>query len=304
MTMLTLPQRERRQAWVLLAPMLLMMLLLTAWPLARTLWLSFTDAALVGDGVTPAWVGTDNFFYALTDPDFQAALGRTLYFTLVSVAFEGVIGVLVALLLNQKFHGRNVLRVLVILPWALPTIVNATMWRLNFNPDYGSINALLTQLGVIDHYRSWLGDPASALNAVMLADIWKNYPLITLLTLAALQSIPDDLYEAARLDGASAWRRFRAITLPAILAPLAVALVLRTIDAFKVFDIIYVMTRGGPMDSTKTLSFFVYQESFSYLRAGSGAAYAVLMTLLCGLLIALYMLMLSRQRRRSLADEA
>ncbi|CAI1499964.1 Inner membrane ABC transporter permease protein ycjO [Serratia quinivorans] len=289
---------------MLLAPMLLMMLLLTAWPLARTLWLSFTDAALVGDGVTPAWVGADNFFYALTDPDFQAALWRTLYFTVISVAFEGVIGVLVALLLNQKFHGRNVLRVLVILPWALPTIVNATMWRLNFNPDYGSINALLTQLGVIDHYRSWLGDPASALNAVMLADIWKNYPLITLLTLAALQSIPDDLYEAARLDGASAWRRFRAITLPAILAPLAVALVLRTIDAFKVFDIIYVMTRGGPMDSTKTLSFFVYQESFSYLRAGSGAAYAVLMTLLCGLLIALYMLMLFRQRRRSLADEA
>ncbi|CAI0869654.1 Inner membrane ABC transporter permease protein ycjO [Serratia proteamaculans] len=304
MSMLTLPQRERRQAWVLLAPMLLMMLLLTAWPLGRTLWLSFTDAALVGNDITPAWVGADNFIYALTDPDFQAALWRTLYFTLVSVAFEGVIGVLVALLLNQKFHGRNVLRVLVILPWALPTIVNATMWRLNFNPDYGSINALLTQLGVIDHYRSWLGDPASALNAVMLADIWKNYPLITLLTLAALQSIPDDLYEAARLDGASAWRRFRAITLPAILAPLAVALVLRTIDAFKVFDIIYVMTRGGPMDSTKTLSFFVYQESFSYLRAGSGAAYAVLMTLLCGLLIALYMLMLFRQRRRSLADEA
>lgn len=289
---------------MLLAPMLLMMLLLTAWPLARTLWLSFTDAALVGNDITPAWVGADNFIYALTDPDFQAALWRTLYFTLVSVAFEGLIGVLVALLLNQKFHGRNVLRVLVILPWALPTIVNATMWRLNFNPDYGSINALLTQLGVIDHYRSWLGDPASALNAVMLADIWKNYPLITLLTLAALQSIPDDLYEAARLDGASAWRRFRAITLPAILAPLAVALVLRTIDAFKVFDIIYVMTRGGPMDSTKTLSFFVYQESFSYLRAGSGAAYAVLMTLLCGLLIALYMLMLFRQRRRSLADEA
>ncbi|CAI0748737.1 Inner membrane ABC transporter permease protein ycjO [Serratia proteamaculans] len=304
MSMLTLPQRERRQAWVLLAPMLLMMLLLTAWPLGRTLWLSFTDAALVGNDITPAWVGADNFIYALTDPDFQAALWRTLYFTLVSVAFEGVIGVLVALLLNQKFHGRNVLRVLVILPWALPTIVNATMWRLNFNPDYGSINALLTQLGVIDHYRSWLGDPASALNAVMLADIWKNYPLITLLTLAALQSIPDDLYEAARLDGASAWRRFRAITLPAILAPLAVALVLRTIDAFKVFDIIYVMTRGGPMDSTKTLSFFVYQESFSYLRAGSGAAYAVLMTLLCGLLIALYMLMLFRQRRRSPADEA
>ncbi|MBF6637457.1 sugar ABC transporter permease [Rouxiella silvae] len=300
--MLSLPQRERRQAWVLLAPMLVMMFLLTAWPLVRTLWLSFTDAGLIGDGTSPAWVGSDNFIYALTDPDFRAALWRTLYFTFVSVIFEGIIGVLVALLLNQKFWGRSTLRVLVILPWALPTIVNATMWRLNFNPDYGSINALLTQLGIIDHYRSWLGSPDSAINAVMLADIWKNYPLVTLLTLAALQTIPEDLFEAARLDGASAWRRFRAITLPAIAAPLAVALILRTIDAFKVFDIIYVMTRGGPLDSTKTVSFFVYQESFSYLRAGSGAAYAVLMTLICALLIAVYMLMLLRQRKQGASE--
>jgi multiple sugar transport system permease protein len=301
--MLSLRQREQRQAWVLLAPMIIVMLLLTAWPLLRTIWLSFTDAALIGSGETPGWIGLENYVYALTDPDFQTSILRTLYFTVVSVAFEGVIGVLVALLLNQKFAGRNVLRVLVILPWALPTIVNAMMWRLNFNPDYGSINALLTQLGVIDGYRSWLGSPDSALNAVMFADIWKNYPLVTLLVLAALQSIPDDLFEAARLDGASAWRRFRAITFPAIVAPLGVALVLRTIDAFKIFDIIYVMTRGGPVDSTKTLSFFVYQESFSYLRAGSGAAYAMLMTLMCALLITIYLLMLWRQRRRSSAYE-
>lgn len=300
--MLSLPQRERRQAWVLLAPMLVMMFILTAWPLARTFWLSFTDAGLIGDGSAPAWVGTDNFLYALTDPDFRAALWRTLYFTFVSVFCEGVIGVLVALLLNQQFWGRTALRVLVILPWALPTIVNATMWRLNFNPDYGSINALLTQLGIIDHYRSWLGSPDAAINAVMFADIWKNYPLVTLLTLAALQTIPEDLFEAARLDGASSWRRFRAITFPAIAAPLAVALILRTIDAFKVFDIIYVMTRGGPLDSTKTVSFFVYQESFSYLRAGSGAAYAVLMTLICALLIGVYMLLLLRQRKRGVSQ--
>ena len=301
--MLSLRQREQRQAWVLLAPMLLVMLLLTAWPLLRTIWLSFTDAALIGSGETPAWIGLENYLYALSDPDFRASIWRTLYFTLMSVTVEGIIGVLVALLLNQKFIGRNVLRVLVILPWALPTIVNAMMWRLNFNPDYGSINALLSQLGIIDGYRSWLGSPEAALNAVMFADIWKNYPLVTLLVLAALQSIPEDLFEAARLDGASAWRRFRAITFPAIVAPLGVALVLRTIDAFKIFDIIYVMTRGGPVDSTKTLSFFVYQESFSYLRAGSGAAYAILMTLMCALLITLYLLMLWHQRRRSTAYE-
>lgn len=266
--------------------------------------LSFTDTALAGSGEATHYVWLDNYLYALTDPDFRAAFARTLYFTVVSVAIEGAIGVLVALLLNQRFVGRNVLRVLVILPWALPTIVNAMMWRLNFNPDYGSVNALLSQLGLIDSYRSWLGSPDSALHAVMLADIWKNYPLVTLLVLAALQSVPDDLYEAARLDGASAWRRFRAITFPAIVGPLGVALVLRTIDAFKVFDIIYVMTRGGPLDSTKTLSFFVYQESFSYLRAGSGAAYAMLMSLMCAVLIALYLFLLLRQRRRSVDDEA
>jgi multiple sugar transport system permease protein len=302
--MLSLSQREQRQAWVLLAPMLIVMGLLTAWPLLRTIWLSFTDAALIGNGGEVNYVGIENYLYALTDPDFLASLWRTLYFTIASVLLEGIIGVLVALLLNQKFYGRSVLRVLVILPWALPTIVNAMMWRLNFNPDYGSINALLTQWGIIDGYRSWLGSPDSALNAVMLADVWKNYPLVTLLTLAAMQSIPDDLFEAARLDGASAFRRFLAITFPAIVGPLSVALVLRTIDAFKIFDIIYVMTRGGPVDSTKTLSFFVYQESFSYLRAGSGAAYAILMTLMCSVLIALYMAMLYRQRRRSVINEA
>ncbi|MFC0140278.1 carbohydrate ABC transporter permease [Erwinia mallotivora] len=301
--MLSLQRREQRQAWVLLAPMLLVMGLLTAWPLLRTIWLSFTDAALINNGGSINYTGLDNYLFALTDPDFLSSLLRTLYFTVLSVALEGVIGVLVALLLNQKFYGRSVLRVLVILPWALPTIVNAMMWRLNFNPDYGSINALLTQLGIIDGYRSWLGSPDSALNAVMLADVWKNYPLVTLLVLAALQSIPDDLFEAARLDGASAFRRFRAITFPAIVGPLSVALILRTIDAFKVFDIIYVMTRGGPVDSTKTLSFYVYQESFSYLRAGSGAAYAILMTLMCSVLIAIYMAMVWRQRRRSTAHE-
>ncbi|WP_034917860.1 sugar ABC transporter permease [Erwinia sp. 9145] len=301
--MLTLQKRERRQAWGLLAPMLIVMGLLTAWPLLRTIWLSFTDAALIGSGDNIHYVGIENYLYALSDPDFLDALWRTLYFTVLSVALEGVIGVLVALLLNQKFYGRSVLRVLVILPWALPTIVNAMMWRLNFNPDYGSINALLSQLGIIDGYRSWLGSPDSALNAVMLADVWKNYSLVTLLVLAALQSVPDDLYEAARLDGASAFRRFRAITFPAIVGALSVALILRTIDAFKIFDIIYVMTRGGPVDSTKTLSFFVYQESFSYLRAGSGAAYAILMTLLCSILIALYMALLYRQRQRGVASE-
>jgi len=181
------------------------------------------------------------------------------------------------------------------LPWALPTIVNAMMWRLIFNPEFGSWNALLSQLHLIDAYRSWLGDPATVMNMVILADVWKNYPLVTLIVLAALQIIPPELYQAAAIDGAGPWRQFWKITFPEILGPLSVAIMLRMIDAFKVFDIIYVMTRGGPADATKTVSFYVYQESFSYLRAGSGAAYAVLVGLVCGILIGLYLMILRRQ---------
>lgn len=287
--------QKQNTAWLFLLPMLGIMLLVTAWPLVRTVWLSFTETGLASDGIG-TWVGLRNFATALGDEEFRAGFGRTLYFTLLSVGLETVIGVLVALLLNQQFRGRFLMRALLVLPWALPTIVNAMMWRLIYNPEYGSLNALLTQLGLLAEYRSWLGDPESAMNMVILADVWKNYPIIAMIALAALQTVPADLYEAARLDGANALQRFFHITLPSILGPLIVGLVLRTIEAFRVFDLIYVMTRGGPADSTKTVSFYVYQESFSYMNAGSGAAYAVAVVGFSALLIGGYIYLLRRQQ--------
>lgn len=292
------PAQQDRTAWLLLAPMIAIMVLVTAFPLLNTLWLAFTDASLTGQGYVWQWVGLENFADILDDSDFRAAVGRTAYFTVLSVSAEVVLGVLVALLLNQEFKGRAVVRALLILPWALPTIVNAVMWRLIYNPEYGSLNALLTQVGLLDAYRSWLGDPATAMNMVILADIWKNYPLIALIALAGLQTVPKDLYEAAIMDGANAWTRFWKITLPGIMGSLSVAMVLRAIEAFKVFDIFYVMTRGGPADSTKTVSFFVYQESFTYLRAGSGAAYALTVTAMSALMISIYVVMLVRREKR------
>ena len=201
----------------------------------------------------------------------------------------------------MEFHGRNVLRALIILPWAIPTIVNAIMWKLIFHPEYGSLNAALTQLGLAGSYRSWLGDVDTAMNMIVLADVWKNYPLIAFVALAALQTIPQEFYDAARMDGANAWQRFTRITLPGILGPLMVVVVLRTIESFRVFDIIYVMTRGGPADATKTASFFVYQEIFTYLRAGSGAAYAVVVALISALMIALYFGALRATNQRGMA---
>jgi multiple sugar transport system permease protein len=225
----------------------------------------------------------------------QSALIVTTLFVVISVSIEFIGGVLAGLLLDQEFRGRAMLRALMILPWALPTVVNATMWRLIYQPDFGALNAMLTQLGLSDSYRSWLGDPNSALWAVCLADAWKNFPLVALICLAALQSVPSELKAAATIDGAGFWRKFRAVYLPFLAGPLTVAVVLRTIEAFKVFDIIWVMTRGGPANSTKSLSVVVYQEAFSFQRAGSGASIALIVALISACLTALYVTAMRRQ---------
>lgn len=281
------------RSWLLLAPLLAIMTFIIGWPLAKTVGVSFTDAKLIGGAVN--WVGTDNFSRVFSSSAFYGVVWTTIRFVLISVTAEFAIGLAAALLLDQKFVGRNLLRALMILPWALPTVVNATMWRLIYNPDFGAFNALLTQTGLIDSYRSWLGEPGSALLAVCLADVWKNFPLVTLIALAALQSVPRELHAAAVMDGAGPWSRFRAVVLPYLIGPLTVAIVLRTIEAFKVFDIIWVMTRGGPANSTKTVSMLVYEQAFSFQKAGIGASVALIMVLVSSILIAGYVGLLRRQ---------
>src|SRR5689334_1545504 len=281
------------RAWFLPLPLLFIMALVIGWPFLRTVWTSFTDAKLLAAGAQ--WVGVTNYLNAFANPLVQSALAVTTKFVVISVSIEFVVGVLAGLLLDQQFRGRTALRALMILPWALPTIVNATMWRLIYQPDFGALNSLLTQLGLIDNYRSWLGEPDSALWAVCLADAWKNFPLVALICLAALQSVPSELKAAATIDGAGFWKKFRAVYLPFLAGPLTVAVVLRTIESFKVFDIIWVMTRGGPANSTKSLSVVVYQEAFSFLRAGSGASIALIVALISACLTALYVTTMRRQ---------
>src|SRR5215468_3042151 len=158
--------RQKRERWLLLAPALIILSAVTVSPLLQTAWLSFTDKQITSRSETVSWIGLENYSYALTDPDFHSALWRTLYFTVVSVGLETVIAIVVALFLDLNFRGRDILRTLIILPWAMPTIVNATMWRLIFHPEYGALNAALTQLGLADSYRSWLGDPHTAMNMI------------------------------------------------------------------------------------------------------------------------------------------
>lgn len=274
------------RAWALMLPLLVVMIAVIGWPLLDTVGLSFTDAKLVGTAGN--FVGFENYAKMLASANFQRSLIITAMFAVISVAAEMVLGVLAALLLNQDFKGRGVLRALMILPWALPTVVNATLWRLIYNPEYGALNAALTQVGLLDAYRSWLGEPGTALTALIVADCWKNFPLVALIALAALQAVPRDITAASLVDGAGPFTRFRFVIMPYLAGPLMVALVLRTIEAFKVFDIIWVMTRGGPANSTRTLSILVYQEAFSFQRAGSGASLALIVTLFVTVLALAY----------------
>ena len=280
------------RAWLLMLPLLAVMVAVVGWPLADTVRLSFTDARLIG--TQGQFVGFENYQRSIAGLPFRDALVITAIFALVSVGIELVLGILAALLLDQEFRGRTVLRALMILPWALPTIVNATLWRLIYNPEYGALNALLTQLGILSSYRSWLGEPSSAMVSLIVADAWKNFPLVALIGLAALQAVPKDIRAAAVVDGAGAFARFRFVLWPYLAGPLMVALVLRTIEAFKVFDIIWVMTRGGPANTTRSLSILVYQEAFSFQRAGSGASLALIVTLIITMLAAFYIAAIRR----------
>lgn len=278
----------------LLIPMIVIMAGVIGWPLVRTVIFSFTDAQLLD--IQPAQsVGFDNFVKAFSSKGFLNSLRVSGIFALFVVTSEVLLGTSVALLLNEPLRGVKFVRALLILPWAVPTIVNAMMWRLIYNPEYGALNSLLYQWGFIEKYVSWLGNASTALGAIIVADVWKNFSLVAMTVLASLQSLPEQQIEAAKIDGANAWQCLFTITLPHILPAIEVATVMRIIEAIKVFDIIQVMTKGGPANRTRSGSIFIYQEAFTNSRIGSGSAYAIIMVALISVLIVVYLRIVSRK---------
>jgi multiple sugar transport system permease protein len=272
-------EREGLLAFLLLAPAMAVILGVLVFPMVSSLGLSFTNLKLT-DPSSGRLIGVANYAAALGDPLLSAAIGRTLIFALSTVIVETCLGLLVAMLLNQKFRGRAFVRGLVILPWALPYVVNGIMWKWIFDANYGAFNAALSQLGIIRDYKIWFGDPAAAMAFVVVANIWKETPVAIILVLAALQSIPTDLYEAAAIDGARGLRVFFSITLP-ILKPIVMSLiVIKTIWALKEFDLIFIMTKGGPANGTNMFSYYIYQNTFQFLNFGYGSALAYLLTIL------------------------
>ena len=276
-----------RLPFLLTLPTLIVVFVIFGIPLVYSLALSLHRINML----TQQWVfvGLQNYLDILPNPDFVAALGRTAYFALVTVIGGLILGFAMALVLNQNFPGRNFLRSVVLVPWAMAPVAVGVLWSWMLNGEYGTFNAVLFDLGLVDSPIHWLADGRLAFNMVALAHVWNQAPLASLLILAGLQSIPENLHRAARIDGAGAVRRFFSITLPWLRPMLLLIMILTTINSIMAFDLFWIMTRGGPGSATTVFSWMGYAYAFQFFKFGEGAAILYVLTILCLILAALYL---------------
>jgi ABC-type sugar transport system permease subunit len=279
---------DRRLGYALVAPVLLLLLAVTAYPLAYNVWNSFHSVNLSEAGSAQSFVGIDNYTKMFGSSVWLSSLERTLAFTAVSIAIETVIALALALMLHRNFRGRGLLRAAILIPWAVPTVVSATLWKTMFDPRTGFVDYLLGNAGLPGAHTTWLAGIWTSWVAIFIADAWKNVPFMAIILLAGLQVIPDEVYEAARIDGAGAWQAFRRMTLPLLKPALAVALIFRTLQAFLIFDVIYIMTGGGPGVSTETLSFLNWQTFLVGTDFGYGGAISVMLVVIALAISAVY----------------
>jgi len=265
---------SHRTALLFLLPSFIFVAVFSLFPILESFRLSFYRLILTLPWLGQKMVGWQNYVALAEDPVAMESLVTTLIFVGVTIPLELLLGMGIALVLNDVFHGRGLLRAVVLIPWAIPTVVSSQMWRFIFNDRYGLINFIFFG-GDVSRYLAPLADPHLALVAIMAAEIWKTTPFAALILLAGLQGIPDDLYEAASIDGATAWQKFRHVTVPLIRPALLLALLFRTIDSLRVFDLVFVTTQGGPADKTNVLQFYGYKKTFAEGMVGYGSAIAV-----------------------------
>ncbi len=265
---------SHRTALLFLLPSFIFVAVFSLFPILESFRLSFYRLILTLPWLGQKMVGWQNYVDLAEDPVAMESLVTTLIFVGVTIPLELLLGLGIALVLNDVFHGRGLLRAVVLIPWAIPTVVSSQMWRFIFNDRYGLINFVFFG-GDVSRYLAPLADPHLALVAIMAAEIWKTTPFAALILLAGLQGIPDDLYEAASIDGATAWQKFRHVTVPLIRPALLLALLFRTIDSLRVFDLVFVTTQGGPADKTNVLQFYGYKKTFAEGMVGYGSAIAV-----------------------------
>ena len=282
--------------WLLLLPLLLSLGAVSVYPIINGIWLSLTNTSLVTQ--EDAFVGFANYGALWHDEAFWNAWRHTMLFMAVSTALETVLGLAMALVLFEPFLGRSLVRAAMLVPWAMPTVVTSKMFGWLFDGQHGLINYLLRESGLIEGNINWYGSVDHALNTIIIADVWKTAPFMALLLLAGLQTIPRSLTEAAHMDGASAWRIFWHVRLPLLLPTLLIAGMFRALDAFRIFDLVYVLTGGGPADSTETQSTLSYKVLFSTLQFGYGSALSSAMFLTEAVIALCFGVFIVRQLRR------
>ncbi len=292
----TVQPGDRTLAYVTLAPSIALLLLLSVVP---TITVFATAMQRVGLGeLSGPWVGFANFAWALESRQFWRALWNTFVWVFGSVAIEMVLGLAIALLLHQSFMGRGIARAVLLAPYLVPTIVAVLVWRYMFHDIVGILNYFLMDLGIISRPLQWLSSTRWAMASVIIVGVWKFFPFVVLAILGILQSIPQEQYEAARIDGASAFQQFWRITLPYVMPVFILTALLRTIWTFHKFEIIYLLTGGGPLDATTTLPILVYQKGFVDFELGRAAAIAILTFLILAVLIAVYFFLMRRAEDR------
>ncbi len=280
--------RESLAAWTMVTPALLVTLVFALYPVLDSFWLSLHHIFVGIPSLGRSFIAFENYLNLLRDPIAHQALFVTLAFVVLSTVLELACGLVIALVIHERFRGRGLVRAAILIPWAIPTVVASQLWRYIFNDQYGVANLLLFGDRVTG-YIPWLAYPSVAFGIIVLADVWKTSCFAALLILAGLQVISDDLYDAAKVDGAAAWQRFWHITLPLLKPALLLALLFRTMDAFRVFDLVFVMTQGGPGDATQVLQFYGYQTLFTEGRIGYGSAISVAVFLVILALALIYL---------------
>lgn len=293
-----LARSEERLAWLLLAPVLLALIALGLYPALSTIWYAFQSGGFFGLGMQGA--GLANFTRLVHDVQFWGAFKFSILYSIITVAGQMVLGTALALIANGKYRGRWLVRAAILFPWVIPTATNSVMWAYMFNDQYGLINSLLEHLGLMNpaHPAIWLGSAQSATGLIYVLAIWKANSLVALLVLAGLQTIPHDVYEAARVDGASAWQTLRRVTLPLLKPTLIVTLILRTIESLQAFDLISALTNGSPGTSTQNLGLYIYVQIQQFGDFGYGSTIALVVMIVTLAFIVFYLRALYRPQAR------
>jgi ABC-type sugar transport system permease subunit len=280
-------RRETLLRLACLAPPVLLLGLLVGYPIIETAWLSLTHSSLINPD--PEFVGLENFTTAFASPTFRTVLLNTLLWTVAVVALQFVLGMAAASLLSKRFHGRGVLRVLLVVPWVMPGITAGLLWKMLEDPYVGPINAVLGGLGLVSDNPAWLAEEGTALLGVVVAAAWKGFPVSALMYLAAYQNVPEELREAARTDGAGPWRVFWHVTLPSMAPTIRTTVLLTTVWTFNTFDLIYVMTKGGPGVSSEVMSSLIYRTAFVDVDHGAATSYGVVSVAVLAVFSVLYL---------------